>query len=58
MRASKWHSLSEQGAFSNDEARNAFRRELRDVKQELVAYARALADIAGVEDLTDLGRKA
>lgn len=54
----KWHSLSEQGAFSNDENRNAFRRELRDVKQQLVAYARALADIAGVEDLTELGRKA
>jgi hypothetical protein len=57
MRASKWHSLSEQGAFSNDEARHAFRRELRDVKQQLVAYTRALADIAGVEALTELGRK-
>lgn len=53
----KWHPVSAQDGFSKDEARLEFRRDLHDLKQQLVAYAKALADIAGVEDLTDLGRK-
>jgi hypothetical protein len=54
----KWHPISLQGGFSDDATRSEFRRELDALKESLVAYARALADIAGVEDLTGLARKA
>ena len=34
--------------------KNKFREELKDLQIELQRYNRLLADIAGVEDLTDL----
>ena len=53
----KWHPVSMQGGFSDEATRLEFRRELHTLKQSLVTYTRALADIAGVEDLTALSRK-
>ena len=50
----KWHRESLAGAFDDDEKRREFREELADLQQELRNYNRMLAEIAGVEDLTDL----
>lgn len=50
----KWHGLSMQSAFDEDAQRNAFRQELSALQVELRKYQKMLADIAGVEDLTDL----
>ncbi len=50
----KWHRESLDGAF-DDEARVAkFRTELEDLRLDLLNYNRMLAEIAEVEDLTDL----
>ena len=50
----KWHRESLTGAF-NDEGRcREFREELATLQDELRNYNRMLAEIAGVEDLTDL----
>ena len=49
-----WHRLSLAGAF-NDPARRAdFRTELTALQHDLLNYTRALADVAQVEDLTEL----
>ena len=50
----KWHRLSLQGAFEDDARRQEFRGELKDIQEKLRNYNRMLAEIAGVEDLTDL----
>ena len=50
----KWHRESLAGAFNDDEKRRDFREELAALQEELRNYNRMLADIAGVEDLTDL----
>lgn len=50
----KWHKLSLAGAFNEDEQCAVFRAELRELQDKLRAYTQSLADIAGVEDLTDL----
>ena len=50
----KWHRLSLQGAFDDNERRQEFRGELKDVQEKLRNYNRMLAEIAGVEDITDL----
>lgn len=50
----KWHKLSLAGAFEKEKQCALFRTELRDLQDKLRAYTRSLADIAGVEDLTDL----
>ena len=50
----KWHILSRQGAFDDEERRQEFRAELRDLQAKLRDYNRLLADVAGVEDMTDL----
>ena len=50
----KWHRESLSGAF-DDPARCAeFRQELTALQEDLRNYNRMLANIAGVEDLTDL----
>lgn len=51
----KWHRLSVQGAFSNSGMCKEFRKELSELQSVLKAYTRMLADMAGVEDLTELG---
>jgi hypothetical protein len=50
----KWHKLSLTGAFEHPSQRQAFRQELEALQIDLRNYAKALADIAQVEDLTGL----
>lgn len=50
----KWHKESLAGAFDKPDRCKEFRKELEDLQEELRNYNRALAEIAGVEDLTDL----
>lgn len=50
----KWHGLSEQGAFDDDQKCLEFRNELRQLQSVLQRYTHMLAEMAGVEDLTEL----
>ena len=50
----KWHKLSLQNCFDHIDQCKQFRKELNDLQIELKKYNHLLADIAGVEDLTDL----
>ena len=52
----KWHKESLACAFSHESKRKEFREELEALQEELRNYNRVLAEIAGVEDLTDLER--
>ena len=50
----RWHRESLSGAFDDAGKRAEFRHELATLQEELRNYNRMLAEIAGVEDLTDL----
>ena len=50
----KWHNLSLAGAFRDEGQCQKFRDELRVLQAELRVYTKMLADMAGVEDLTEL----
>ena len=50
----KWHSLSLAGAFKDAARCREFRNELATLQPRLQSYTKALADMAGVEDLTAL----
>ena len=50
----KWHPRSLAGALRDDEKRAEFRQDLEALQSDLRNYNRLLAQIAGVEDLTDL----
>ena len=50
----KWHRESLAGAFEDSDKCREFREELATLQEELRNYNRMLAEIAGVEDLTDL----
>ncbi|MBK6796334.1 MAG: hypothetical protein IPG76_05955 [Acidobacteria bacterium] len=50
----KWHRKSIEGAFSNPEESRQFRSELAELQSKLRIYTKMLADMAGVEDLTEL----
>ncbi len=50
----KWHGESLAGAFTDAAKRQEFRQELATLQIELRNYNRLLADIADVEDLTNL----
>lgn len=50
----KWHRESLSGAFDVKTKRQEFRIELAALQMQLRNYNRLLAEIAGVEDLTDL----
>jgi hypothetical protein len=50
----KWHRLSLGGAFDVAEKRSEFRKDLSVLQKDLRNYARLLADVAQVEDLTGL----
>ena len=52
----KWHKESLAGAFERESKRKEFRGELEILQSELRNYNSMLAEIAGVEDLTDLER--
>ena len=50
----KWHPQSLAGALDDVEKRAEFRQDLEALQSDLRNYNRLLAQIAGVEDLTDL----
>ena len=50
----KWHKERLAGAFSNEKKRQEFRKELETLLEDLRNYTHMLANIAGVEDTTDL----
>ncbi len=50
----KWHREALLGAISNSAKKKQFRDELKVLQTDLRNYNRVLAEIAGVEDLTDL----
>ncbi len=52
----KWHKEASQNGFDNSTTREKFREELQELQKDLCRYNRMLAEIAGVEDLTDLER--
>ncbi len=50
----KWHRRSQNGALASSDQCAEFRRELHALQVQLINYTRLLADLAGVEDLTEL----
>ena len=50
----KWHGLSLEGAWEDPGLRSEFRQELSELQQVLRTYTKMLADMADVEDLTEL----
>ena len=50
----KWHTESVSNAFNDEKKRQEFRIELEKLLNDLRKYNRMLANIAEVEDLTDL----
>ncbi len=50
----KWHKLSIHKAFDDPKKCEVFRKELGDLQVSLRNYTKMLADMAGVEDLTEL----
>lgn len=50
----EWHRKSLAGDFNKETECALFREQLAELQVELRKYSRALADLAGVEDLTDL----
>lgn len=49
-----WHKKSIESELQNPDACRQFRTELRDLQAKLACYSQALAEMAGVEDLTKL----
>jgi hypothetical protein len=50
----KWHKKSLEGAFKDSKQCKDFRKELKVVQKSLKQYTKMLADMAGVEDLSNL----
>ena len=50
----RWHKESLAGAFDDEAKCKEFRDELKKLREMLQNYNRMLAEIAGVEDLTNL----
>ena len=50
----RWHKLSLAGAFANPTQCALFRQELATLQIQLRHYTQLIAEIAGVEDLSDL----
>lgn len=50
----KWHQASLAGAFDDPDQTACFRKELETIQSKLKTYTRMLADMAGVEDLTEM----
>ena len=49
----KWHKKSLEDAFSKPDECQQFRSELAELQRKLRTYTKMLADMAGVEDLTE-----
>ena len=52
----KWHKEALQNGFDDNTKKEMFRTELQELQKDLCNYNRMLAEIAGVEDLTNLER--
>lgn len=52
--AAKWHGLSLGGAFDDEQKCSEFRTELSELQSVLQIYTKMLADMAGVEDLSEI----
>ncbi len=50
----KWHRISIDKGFNDSEVCNQFRKELEELQKILRIYTAMLAEMAGVEDLTEL----
>ena len=50
----KWHKESLAGAFKDSKKCDDFRSELTELQEELLNYTKMLAEIANVEDLTQI----
>ncbi len=50
----KWHRISKEGGFDDESTCRQFREELAGLQSFIRCYTQALADMAGVEDLTGL----
>lgn len=50
----KWHKISLAGGFSDSKMCAMFRQELELLQTDMRSYASLLADMAGVEDLTEI----
>jgi len=50
----KWHKISIESGFQDEKIANEFRLELAKLQEILCIYTKMLADMAGVEDLTEL----
>lgn len=51
---SKWHKVSLQEGFENKTVCEKFRKELSVLRKDLLVYTKMLADLAGVDDFTQL----
>lgn len=54
----KWHKKELDGAFEDSEECKVFREELKALQMDLINYTRMLADLAMVEDLTEMTEQA
>ncbi len=50
----KWHKISINKGFDDEKVCREFRSELAELQKYLLIYTKMLADIAGVEDLSEL----
>ena len=50
----KWHKISIKEGFTNSNICKNFRKELLELQKQLYIYTKMLADMADVEDLTNL----
>ncbi len=50
----KWHTVSLAEEIDNVDKSQEFRKELAELQKKLRIYTKALSDMAGVEDLTEL----
>ena len=50
----KWHRISNEGGFNDEATCIEFRKDLAELQYFIHGYTQALADMAGVEDLTSL----
>ncbi|MBW7942019.1 MAG: hypothetical protein H3C64_06355 [Candidatus Kuenenia stuttgartiensis] len=53
----KWHKLMIDKAFENPTKCAEFRKELEELQKILLIYTKMLADMSGVEDLTELEKQ-
>ncbi len=53
----KWHKIMLEGSFESEPQRREFRSELAELQGVLKTYTKMLADMADVEDLTELEKE-